>query len=439
MGSTQPRPSEGFMRYLWLYNPMYLLSSVCMLGSCVLLANDSVHSHVPLSQLLSLVGTLVLYQAALFAIGAFLVLSRNILRDGRTLLILDAVFLTDITFVNAELITTRLMTGLGIGLLLVALAGLRIGWISQRMGSPMPLHRYVLILLQLAMITLIPSYLKHIDTGTSVTASTLYAMWWVAAVLTGGGVIIDTLLRREPAAALPARAAWVQPTYVVVPFLSLMLHLAVLHYVYDVALYVAMLAPQMVAGAMFLRRMAERRPDRFGVTVPLQVGLLALGLIAGLTASSTLELRLGLSPEYVIALPAGKMTFAALYMGVVYIYFRRHARWFLAAGAAVAGMVLFGPGPQQVWQAIVAAIRALGRAIVWLMPATRVGWGILGIIASFGLLGLGTWISLRRPPEDHGSSQDPAAGPLPPEPALPVKEVGTSPQDTPALAVANVE
>lgn len=257
MGNTS-LSRTSFRDFIFLYNPVYLLSSVCMLASCALLTNDSEHKNVPLGQLLSLVGTLVIYQACLFAIGSFLTLGRKILRDGRTLLILDAVFLSDITFVNSELLTTNVNIGLGIGLMLFALSALRIHWISNRLDCPMPPHRYLIILLQLLLIIAIPAYLKHIDNGTSVSSNTLYAMWWAGGLVLAMSLLIDHIMQHP--AALPARTAWVQPAYLSVTWLSLILHLAVLHYVYDVTFHGAMIAPVLVALAMLLRRNEERQP-----------------------------------------------------------------------------------------------------------------------------------------------------------------------------------
>jgi len=52
---------------------------------------------------LVLVGTINLYELLLIGLGVFLIRSRNIVRDGRTLLLLQAVFLADLTFLNGAL------------------------------------------------------------------------------------------------------------------------------------------------------------------------------------------------------------------------------------------------------------------------------------------------------------------------------------------------
>ena len=51
-----------------------------------------------------------------------------------------------------------------------------------------------------------------------------------------------------------------------------------------------------------------------------------LACLFGANAPSTLVLSLGLSADLVLAISGAKMAFLALYVGVVYIYFRRHAR-----------------------------------------------------------------------------------------------------------------
>ena len=157
------------------------------------------------------------------------------------------------------------------------------------------------------------------------------------------------------------------------------------------------------AGRTFDARLAERHPKSFPAAPGCQLVLLGLACLLGANAPSTLVLRLGLSADLVLAISGAKMAFLALYVGVVYIYFRRHARWFLAAAAGAAGLALFGPSLQQTMHALAAAARWIARGITCVIPSTRTGWGILGIVASFLLLGVGLVISLRRPPEngDH--------------------------------------
>jgi hypothetical protein len=163
--------------------------------------------------------------------------------------------------------------------------------------------------------------------------------------------------------------------------------------------------------------MGERHPALTADMQRCQVILLLIAVMFGLNAPQTLRLRIGLGPDYVMAVSAMKMGLFALYVSIVYICFRRQARWFAAAGAGVAALAVFGPSVQQVMEAVAIVVRGIGRFIVRLVPSTRTGWGIVGIVSSFVLLGLGTVMSLRRPPEDdEGDGLGHGAPAVPPEP-----------------------
>lgn len=389
----------GLRRFICAYNPIYLLSSLSMLAGCVLVANDSEHTNVPLSQLLLLVGVLVVYQAALFLIGSFLMLRRGVLRDGRLLLILDAVFMADITFVNSELITTSLQTGLGIGMLLLGWAALRMHWIAARTGGDMPRWRYLFVLTAAGLIVLIPAYMKHIDDGLSVTLNTLYSMWWIGGLLLGGWVVTQHWADGNlPVAPRSERAAWVCPTYCTCAYASLLLHICVLHYVYNVAFVFALATPVLLALAMLLRRMEERWPIWQGTGV-LRLSLLVCGTLFGLCAPGDLALHAGS-----VAISAVKLTLGGAYLALVFVYFRRYSRWLLSAGAAAAVLSVFGPSIQQTVEFIRMAMAATGRGVQAILPASRAGWGAFGIALSFILLGAGTFWSMRKgeQPESGG-------------------------------------
>src|SRR4051812_33335556 len=101
--SLQPRRS--MMRFIVDHNPFYLLSAVSMLAGCLALTNSLSWVSIAPSRLLTLIATLNLYEGLLIVIALFLITKRGLRRDGRMLLILQAFFLADFTFLNAEIST----------------------------------------------------------------------------------------------------------------------------------------------------------------------------------------------------------------------------------------------------------------------------------------------------------------------------------------------
>lgn len=398
--------SRSLSSWIVQNNPVYLISAVCMLGSCVVLANSSSHQNIPLSQLLLLSGTLLAYQVALFGMGAFLSLKRGVLRDGKTLLLLDAIFLTDITFVNTELLTSDLSAGLWLGIPLLLLAAWRIWWIGKRLLETFEVHRYIFAVLMLAMVLAFPALLKYFDNGTSITAVTFYGLWWLAGLTVAAAVIVDHARGTQ---AAPARLRWVQSAYLIAPFASLILHLAILHYVYDVHFYSAMLTPVLL-GLIMALHYTRKTSD-----IKLRLVVLFVALVWGLWGPSELNFSFG-----EMAITPVRLTLAAVYATVVYLFLVRYAFRLLVAGAIAGGLVVAAPTLGSIAGKIGVALKASASFAGGLLPSSRTGWGIIGIIASFLLLGLGAMISLRKAPEqpqaDDAPQPPPVTDELPPAP-----------------------
>src|SRR5437762_3078566 len=96
------RRESAFVRLLATHNPFYLLSAACMLAGCLALTNSLSWSPIGARRLLTLIVTLNVYEAALIWLALFLVTRRDLIRDGRMLLVLEAFFLVDTAFLNAE-------------------------------------------------------------------------------------------------------------------------------------------------------------------------------------------------------------------------------------------------------------------------------------------------------------------------------------------------
>src|SRR2546423_9092500 len=100
------RPS--LLRYLIDRNPFYLLSAVCMLTGCLLLTNSLSWSPIRVQRLLTLIVTLNVYELLLIGLALFLIVKRGLRRDGTLLLVVQAFFLVDVTFLNSEIFAANL-------------------------------------------------------------------------------------------------------------------------------------------------------------------------------------------------------------------------------------------------------------------------------------------------------------------------------------------
>src|SRR3989442_15881154 len=97
MAQTHP-PRSALLRLLQEHNPFYLLSAACMLAGCLALTNSLSWNPIATRRLLTLIVTLNVYEGALIGLALFLITRRGLVRDGKILLILEAFFLVDTTF-----------------------------------------------------------------------------------------------------------------------------------------------------------------------------------------------------------------------------------------------------------------------------------------------------------------------------------------------------
>src|SRR3954467_2172036 len=105
LDSPRAGPQSRASRLIEDYNPFYLLSAACMLFG-VFALNDSLDwSPIGLRKLLTMIVTLNVYEIVVIGLAIFL-LKRNIRRDALLLLIVEAFFLADVGFLNAEIFAT---------------------------------------------------------------------------------------------------------------------------------------------------------------------------------------------------------------------------------------------------------------------------------------------------------------------------------------------
>src|SRR5215212_8922104 len=120
--SIRPTLRRTLHAFLVHHNPFYLLSALCMIAGCYALNSGLDVRSGQVRSILVLVGTLNVYEFMLLGLGVYLIRRRNVVRDGRTLLLLQAVFLVDLTFLNAETAAASLSAGLALNAALWVLA-----------------------------------------------------------------------------------------------------------------------------------------------------------------------------------------------------------------------------------------------------------------------------------------------------------------------------
>jgi hypothetical protein len=405
------RPRPWLFRVWSEHNPFYLLSALCMLASCLALTNSLSWIPIARTRLLTLIVTLNVYEAALLGIALFLVTRRRLVYDGKVLLLLQAFFLADFTFLSSELATADLATGLLVNAALLALAALKLGLVVRVLRPNFTRGQFAFVLVELAVLFMLPCVLRWYESlHHTIGARHLYLAWWVVALLPALYEVVAWLDRRRgPAPGGPGVGASAAPTtaYLAIPYLSLLTHLGILHYVYDTSFYGAHAAPFLLGLTLILNRV---RPTGL---IPRK-DLLALRLLLPLAAvlvSANNPWNFALPgvawPRLAIS-PLG-LALAGAYLVYVYCFLWRHARLFLASGAVAAVTCVVGPSRRQIGDARSTAWNWTSTIADRVIPKTLADWGILGLVASFAFLGIGFWVSLRKRPTD-APPEDGSAG-----------------------------
>jgi hypothetical protein len=381
--------------------PFYPLSALSMLLGCYTLNNALGLQPGQTGKLLILLLTLNAYEALLIGLGLFLVRRRGLADDGRTLLLIEAFFIADVTLLSGECFASSFTTGLLVSAAAFFLAVLKAGVVVRTLAPGAEGHAAVL-LVPMAAIFATPGAFALLARVGLMGPVTAYLAYWLAA---GTIVLLALDSRLGSGAAIFARSAvagafrrvlaWVLPV-------SLVLHVGGAAWVHHVLFYWADLGPILFAlGVARLLADVSWPVPAWSYRFPLLAILFSLG-----------------APDVLSAVGPLGLTFTPLRavlgaMGVAYLAtYPVHRSVLLAAGAS-AGLILGLAGHSA--SAIVSnmgwVFSSLGQGGTSLVPRTATGWGILAVVLAFVLLGLGAAASLWRPKADHPPGEsDPTKG-----------------------------
>jgi hypothetical protein len=286
---------------------------------------------------------------------------------------------------------------------MLVLAIVKLAVIGTLLGQPLRGGRVAVMAMQLAALLAGPTVFRWMDDG-ELTPRFFYAAWW------GIGLVIPLIQLMNGRAAAMVTTPWARRTmaiYTALPWLSLVLHLSILHYVYNVTFYSADAAPLLLGLTLVLHRAEPAwRTGKAGWLMPatdfrvLRVILPATAVLVSLNNPPLLWVALDTAGALLIT--PMRLALAGAYLTYVYCLALPYAAYFLSAGAAAALGWMFGPTYDQIQQVAGRLWDWLNVAIGWLIPETAAQWGATAIAAAFAFLGVGAAVSLakRNPPPE---------------------------------------
>src|SRR4051812_4818672 len=243
-------PRRSFWRAFSDRNPFYLLSAVCMLFGCIALTNSTSWTSVKLNCLLILTATLNFYEFLLIGLALFLIVKRGLRRDGTILLILEAFFLVDVTFLNSEIFSTNLRIGSIVNMILFALTVIKVAAIFRGLGISLTGGAFATAMIELFMLFALPGVFKRlaVNNNGSLQPLAIYGSWWIIGLLP---MIATLLMRQRHFFRAPQRGAFRRSRHIVgmlviLPVVSLLAHACTSNWIYNVRWYPANVSPLML-------------------------------------------------------------------------------------------------------------------------------------------------------------------------------------------------
>jgi hypothetical protein len=387
------------LQFILDHNPLLLLSTVLMLLGCYLV-NSSIdlqaglnHDHL---KLLALLGVTNLYELCIIPLGLVLIRrTRGTARDGLWLILFEALFLVNGTFLNVD---PSLFIGWWLNVMLMVLAIAKAGLVFHGLNLRLWSRSFVMLAVQLVIIYLLPIVFTAISIDGQVSQGKMYVLYWMVGLLPMG---YDLAARAQVRVQDGLVQAVLRRTYLILPWILLVAHLGFSHWAHHSTFAYADVAPLLIGIAI-----ASSRFTLPGAFRGMAVALPALAVLMSLNAPEGLWLMTPIIPTTHFISPAVLAAGAAV-ISYGYLYSLSAAVW---AAVFVFGcsVVYFVQG--WILAAMKLLMRVMGKildAILAATPATPAEWGITAILASFLFLGVGAWISLRRTrPEARAFSPD---------------------------------
>lgn len=385
---SEPRSRE-WLNLIADRNPFYMISGVLMLVGCYLI-NLAVQEDVEQSGILLMLGMLVmltLYQVAIIAMGLYLVHKKpRFMRDAAFLLVLALVLLADVGLLYAETATLSLAVGAAATFVGIAVGISMLSFITLKLDIQLHAITWAATIASLVIAMALPYVCHYVNHHYLLDVTHIYAMWWlIAAAIYAFSFAPQSLQFADTRAASGFKNKFV-PWICWTPVASMILHLGVLQWVYEIPWHIAMASPLVLAFTAVLVCPA-RLPKLYGKPQLIVAAGFYLALIFCLSSPWMLSARIYGVFVTPMGITAGVGTLIMIQMMIV------QQGWWLALpvvaniGAGAASIRILRLWVERVAQAVV-------DVIAMVIPTSKLHWGIIAVVVAFTMLGLGAAMSL---------------------------------------------
>jgi hypothetical protein len=378
-----------FTRSLHERNPFYLLSAFSMLTGCYALSRILGLNPGQWKPVVVLMGVLQVYELVLLALAVYLLRRVKMRSDARMAFLIGLMFLVDTTYLNSELATSDPWTAPFVALAHLAFLVPKLAVVRDSLGLT-SLRTLSLTVGQIGLLLYIPgtfsavhfmdSKVHALGLGRQMLPLTVYGLWW----LVGAIPLLYLWADRPSEHGENDLARTVSRVSLMLPLVSILVHLLSLHWLYDLPIHGAYVTPLLlgiganVAYTLFDEAAAPKLVTQWGA--PL------LALVCSNAAPESLSFEMG---ELVVVTP---LRLALLAISAVYWMHHSRSRQgaFVFASTFALGLALSGPSFSTM-------------TLTWrsLFPETYGELGIAALVGAFAFLALALAVSLSKPTEDE--------------------------------------
>jgi len=378
-------PDDPLRSFFKLHNPLYLVSAACMLLGCYLVA-----SAVPgdgwetrLTRVLVLLGALNVYEFLLVGLACYLIAVKRQARDGTMLLIIEVLLLADVTNLLHETYALSYSAGAWVNALTLLVTIAKAGAVVWALKLRFSVRELVAGAAGYLAMLLVPGILTMLNRRGGSMALPLHGAWWVVGMVP---LAIALILPRVETGRTPLERK-LGAFALGAPWGSLLVHLVMASWQYEEGFHFANVAPMILGWSSVLLWRAGRK-SVVPIHAVLIVGGLATVLLAAIGSVDLVARVPALGGLVYSPLRANALALAMLYAWAVLM----RCGW-IYAGASALNLLAFASG-----HSLPVMWRKWGRLLEDLVPESRVGWGVLALVAAFIFLGAGALSSVLRKP-----------------------------------------
>ncbi|MBI1373099.1 MAG: hypothetical protein GC159_10240 [Phycisphaera sp.] len=376
----------GFWRKLHWYtvrdhNVFYPASAVSMMAGCFLLSSAMGMKMEPVSlwTVLAMLGVMQVYELLLVGLAIYLLRAKRLWRDGRLLLIAEAIFVVDLAQLNAVIATMNPAIGSIVSVIVMTLAGAKVWAVVKVLKIDVPVTHVACVVTGMAMVLGWPAALaRWSDLGGAVTPWTMYGWWWmIAALLAAHGAMRHRAWKWRRWGGLGATVGgWL----IAGVYTSLAVHAHGSGWVYHIETQAAYVGPACVALALCVGPVLDGWWTEKSV-ITAEIALIGAGVLMSLKGPRVLTETVWV--DWLTVSPLRLVLLGAVVV-LVLLTLRRRIMTYAVCAATCLAMVLTGH-----------SLDTMLATIKRLVPRTQLGWGVVTMSLSFVLLGLGALCSFR--------------------------------------------